>query len=94
MVNPDKAKELCTSLGIDYVHDNSLFEDETLHSKLQQEVETINRNNAIYEAIKRPVFVFDKWNAANGLLSQTLKLKRKALMQKYQDVLNEKVYTV
>ena len=93
VVNPDKAKELCTSLGIGYVHDNSLFGNETLHNRLQQEVEAINRNNAVYEAIKRPVFVFDEWNAANGLLSQTLKLKRKALMQKYQDVINEKVYT-
>lgn len=92
VVNMEKAKELCSELGITYIHDNSLFDNEKLRARLNAQVDAINRGNASYEAIKRPVFVFDEWTSANGLLSQTLKLKRKALMEKYSPIINEKVY--
>ena len=92
IANQEKVKELCKSLGISFKNDNSLFDDRNLYAALYSEVEAVNAKNAPYEAIKRPVFVFDDWCTANGLLSQTLKLKRKALMAKYGQIIAEKVY--
>ena len=92
VVNSDKAKELAKELGIEYVHSNELFESDALRARLLKEVDKVNRQNASFESITRPIFTFDDWTTANGLLSQTLKLKRKALMERYGQQISEKVY--
>lgn len=88
-VNQEQARALCEKLGIGFKKDNSLFEDEKLNKALTAEVEKVNGILAAYEAIKRPCFVFDEWSSANGLLSQTLKLKRKALQAHYSKEIEE-----
>jgi long-chain acyl-CoA synthetase len=42
-----------------------------------------------HEEIKRFRLVSDTWTAQSGELSQTLKLKRKVIEQKYSDVIEE-----
>lgn len=66
-----------------------LLEQEQLKALLLSEVEKVNKTLAPHENIKRPVFVFDEWTVDNGLLSQTLKLKRKNLSKKYEDKITE-----
>ena len=42
-----------------------------------------------YEQIKRERVVCDEWTPANGLLSQTLKLKRAKLNSRYSGIISE-----
>lgn len=91
-VNKEKARELAQELGIEFKGDETFFDVTDVKARLLKDVEAVNRQNASFEAIIRPIFTFDEWSTANGLLSQTLKLKRKALMEKYGKVIAEKVY--
>ena len=47
----------------------------------------VNAKLAAHENIKRATFLFDEWNTDNGMLSQTLKLKRRNLMKRYETVI-------
>ncbi len=91
-VNRDMFKELCEKLKIEYTANQSLFDNEKIKKILNEEIRKINLTLASHEAIKRPIFVFDEWSTANGLLSQTLKLKRKAIYEKYAQQIEKKVY--
>jgi long-chain acyl-CoA synthetase len=55
----------------------------------QAEVREINKTLGQHEEIKRFRLVSDSWSAQTGELSQTLKLKRKVLEQKYSDLIEE-----
>jgi long-chain acyl-CoA synthetase len=55
----------------------------------QAEVREINKTLGQHEEIKRFRLVADSWSAQTGELSQTLKLKRKVLEQKYSDLIEE-----
>ena len=59
---------------------------------LSHEIETIDKTLADYEAIKRPVYVFDEWTTANGMLSQTLKLRRAVILRHYAEQI-ERIYS-
>lgn len=55
---------------------------------VHKEVESANKELAFHEQVKREQIVADDWSVANGLLSQTLKLKRKALKAKYAPLIS------
>ncbi|MBO7101225.1 MAG: long-chain fatty acid--CoA ligase [Bacteroidales bacterium] len=54
--------------------------------KMRKVLDEYNKNLAPHEQIKQFRLVTDEWNATNGLLSPTLKLRRGPLMEKYKDV--------
>ena len=58
---------------------------------IHKEVAKVNESLAPHEQIKREQLAADDWSVANGLLSQTLKLKRKALNAKYASLI-EAIY--
>ena len=60
-------------------------------SKLHKEVSKVNENLAAHEQIRREQFVDDAWTIDNGMLSQTLKLKRSRITEKYKEVM-ERAY--
>lgn len=92
VVNKDMARDLAGKLGIEFNGNESFLDVADVRARLLADVEAVNRQNASFEAISRPIFTFDEWSTANGLLSQTLKLKRKALMERYGKTIAEKVY--
>ncbi|MDD4646301.1 MAG: hypothetical protein PHY99_09985, partial [Bacteroidales bacterium] len=49
----------------------------------------LNKTLAPHEQIKRFRLVEDEWSSATGELSPTLKLKRKVLYQKYDELVGE-----
>ena len=65
-----------------------LTESETV-AFLHKIVEDTNSRLAPHEHIKRERIVHDEWTPANGLLSQTLKLKRAKLMSRYSNIVSE-----
>ncbi len=58
-------------------------------SQFQQIVNSMNKNFGTHEHVKRFRLVPDEWNSHNGLLSPTLKLKRKSVFAYYQAVIEE-----
>ena len=78
-------------------HENKiLFNDNTelitipeVMAMFQAEVKEINKTLGQHEEIKRFRLVSDSWSAQTGELSQTLKLKRKVIEQKYNDIIEE-----
>ena len=78
--NKAKIKEYAKARGI---ADEDLLSNPQIINVLHEEVEKVNKTLAPHENIKRQHYVQDEWNADNGLLSQTLKPKRRNLMAKY-----------
>ena len=56
---------------------------------VMQEVDAINDKLAQHEQLKRIHLVPDEWSAASGELSQTMKLKRRVIMKKYEKEIKE-----
>lgn len=56
---------------------------------ISQEVGKVNKTLADHEQIKRFRLIGDVWSTESGELSQTLKLKRKVIYQKYDSICRE-----
>ena len=80
-----KIKAWADSNGLKGLTKDALLTEPAVLHMLGQRVEEINRTLADYEAVKRPVYVYDEWSVANGLLSQTLKPKRSNLHKHYAE---------
>ena len=57
--------------------------------KYREVIAAANRDFAAHEQIKNFRLVADEWTANNGLLSPTLKIRRKVLMEKYKNLIAE-----
>ena len=68
-----------------------ILSDSKVLSKLHKEVAKVNESLAAHEQIRREQFVDDTWTIDNGMLSQTLKLKRANITKKYAEQM-EKAY--
>lgn len=91
VANKSAVKVYAKSNKIEAASDDALLENEVILKKLHEEVEEINKKLSPHEYIKKPQFVFDEWTPGNGMLSQTLKLKRRNLLQKYNDLV-QRIY--
>lgn len=86
----DKFKEEFRNRHIDYPKDHEELIKHTDFMKIMnQEVANVNKSLADHEQIKRFRVVVDEWSIATGELSQTMKLKRKVLYQKYDNICKE-----
>ena len=54
-----------------------------------KEVNDLNKGLGETEKIKKHVLLADEWSIANGLLTPTLKVKRKIITAKYKDVIEK-----
>lgn len=91
IIVPDKSKlkAFAKSRRLKLKTDEDLLGNKQIQGLLHKEVDSVNKKLAAHENIKRERFVLDEWNTDNGLLSQTLKLKRKNLTEKYSSLLAE-----
>ena len=60
-----------------------------MKEKYREVIAVCNRDFAAHEQIKNFRLVADEWTANNGLLSPTLKIRRKVLMEKYKSLIAE-----
>ena len=65
--------------------------DQRVKDRIEQEVNSINEKFGHWERIKRIELTPDVWSVDGGHLTPTMKLKRKAVMEKYRD-LYQKIY--
>jgi long-chain acyl-CoA synthetase len=62
-----------------------------VHERIQEELEGINKKFGHWEQVKRFEITPDVWSVDGGEMTPTLKLKRKAIKEKYQ-ALYDKIY--
>ena len=79
--------------GICCANNRELISNPKVLALMDSEVKRVNKLNGKTEEIKRFRMVADVWSAETGELSQTQKLKRKVVAQKYQDIISE-IYSV
>ena len=81
--------ECCNENEILFTDNADLVSQPRVLAMFQAEVKEINKTLGQHEEIKRFRIVADTWSAQSGELSQTLKLKRKVIEQKYCDLIEE-----
>lgn len=81
-------KEWCKSKGLKY---NNKQECVALPEVKNAFAEEVKKYNALFgetEKIKKYEIVTDEWNSENGILTPTLKVKRKAVQERYKDLID------
>ncbi len=67
----------------------SILQDNGVQTILHSEIEKINSKLSPHEQIKRERYTTLEWSVQNGMLSQTLKLKRSAILKRYVSEISE-----
>ena len=80
-------KEYADGKGIKADDKDQLLENKDIIALLNKEVATVNAKVADHENVKKAHFVFDEWSPDNGMLSQTLKPKRRNLNKRYAEII-------
>lgn len=75
--------------GMADMDDKQLVSEPKTAAFIHSIVEKVNKGLSPHENIKRERIVHDEWTPSNGLLSQTLKLKRAKLMTRYSGIISE-----
>lgn len=90
--NFNKLRDIAKELKIEGLksHEDYLA-NEAIIARLHSEVAKANLRLAAHEQIKKEQYVDDEWTSANGMLGQTMKLKRANIHKKYS-ALMEKIY--
>ena len=71
---------------------DEIYRNDKLINEIQKDIDIHNEKFAQWEKIKKFELTSDPWTIENGLLTPTMKLKRKAIKSKYQHLIN-KIYT-
>ena len=71
---------------------DKIYKNKKLINEIQKDIDIHNEKFAQWEKIKKFELTSDPWTIENGLLTPTMKLKRKVIKSKYQDLIN-KIYT-
>ena len=87
-LNKAKVEEFCNNNNI-LLNVETLNSNIELYNFIEKEISKINKTLAAHENIKRFRIVIDDWSPINGLLSQTLKLKRSKILEKYSSLVEE-----
>lgn len=64
-----------------------------LHDLLKATLDSYNRHCMEYQKLKKVIIVKDEWTTDNGMLTPTLKMKRNALSNRYEKLLETIYYT-
>ena len=59
-----------------------------MNAAINEEIKRINGSLQEWERISRSRLVAEEWSPASGELSASLKLKRKVVAQRYEDLLS------
>lgn len=63
-----------------------LINHKLIIKEITNDIELMNKNLGNWEQIKKFELIPDEWTVESGLITPTLKLKRKMIMEKYKDV--------
>jgi long-chain acyl-CoA synthetase len=91
LIAPDFAflHDWASTSHISFLNNEELISNTLVFALYQKEVSEMNLRLSDHEKIKRFRIVSDEWTAQTGELSPTLKLKRKVLYGKYNNIIDE-----
>ncbi len=87
----DYLKSWCRVKRIKYTTDAEMIRHPRIINRIEEEIFRINQHFARHEQVKKWEIIADRWSPDTRELSQTLKLRRKFLNEKYADLI-EKIY--
>ena len=82
-------KAWCAQEKIPYTTNAEMIQHPDVLKLYAKEVNDLNKGLGETEKIKKHVLLADEWSIANGLLTPTLKAKRKVIIAKYKDVIDK-----
>ena len=82
-------KAWCAEEKIPYTTNAEMIQNPEVLKHYAKEVNELNKGLGETEKIKKHVLLADEWSIANGLLTPTLKAKRKVITNKYKDVIDK-----
>ena len=85
LIRPDFAflKDWCKSHEIPYTTNEEMIHNEEVKKRYDKEVKKLNEGLGEVEKVKKYQLIADEWTIANGILTPTLKVKRKVVMERY-----------
>ncbi|MDV6170139.1 AMP-dependent synthetase/ligase [Flavobacterium sp. DG1-102-2] len=84
-------KQWASRKGLSLSSNEDIADSKEVHDRVQEEVEEINKKFGHWEQVKKFEITPDIWSVDGGEMTPTLKLKRKAIKEKYQK-LYDKIY--
>ena len=82
-------KDWCKANNVTGYNNTELLENNQLIDIFNKEIQKLNKTVSDFEKINRFRLIPDVWSPATGELSPTLKLKRKIIAEKYQDLIDQ-----
>ena len=91
LIRPDFAflKDWCKSHNIPFTTNEEMIQNEEVKKRYDREVKKLNEGLGEVEKVKKYVLLADEWTIANGILTPTLKVKRKVVMEHYCDLIDK-----
>ncbi len=68
---------------------DELYQNPAFRLKVEKQIQLVNSSLASHEAIKKFEIVRDSWTIENGCLTPSMKIKRKLLEKKYDQLISE-----
>jgi long-chain acyl-CoA synthetase len=75
--------------GVAYTSDYEMIDNELIIKKMYEEVNALNRDFAQYERVKKIKLLASPWTVEGGEITPTLKPKRKVILNKYKEQIEE-----
>jgi long-chain acyl-CoA synthetase len=88
-INPEEAAALANEEGITFNNPAELLENQKFLDVVQKHVDERNRHLGAYENIIKIRIVKSDFSQEGGELTPSLKLKRKVVLQKYKDLVDD-----
>ena len=81
-------KGWCQRHDVEFTTSRELLKNPEVIKRFAKEINKINGTLGETEKIKKYEFVADEWSVATGILTPTLKVKRKVVMNRYHDLID------
>tara|TARA_B110000046_G_scaffold25332_3_gene24877 strand:+ start:67622 stop:69382 length:1761 start_codon:yes stop_codon:yes gene_type:complete len=81
----DYLKEWCKRKDITYTTDAEMIKMELIHNRIMREVNIYNEKFAHFEQVKKIILAPSVWGIDSGELTPTMKIKRRILMENFND---------
>lgn len=82
-------KGWCAKEKIRYTTPEEMIKLPEVQKLYFKEIQDLNKGLGETEKIKKHVLIADEWSVGNGLITPTLKVKRRAITNKYKDVIDQ-----
>ena len=82
-------KAWCAKQKIKFTTLEEIIQNPEVQKMYFKEVQSLNKGLGETEKIKKHVLIADEWSVANGLITPTLKVKRRVISAKYKDVIEK-----